>query len=429
MFTTRSGVTWVTVLVPWLATQTLPLLSRVRPTGLDPVAKATDLNRLAAEWTARGGALKPRAALATEAAGVPLTPGGVNLTIWLLAASVNQRVPSGLATMPWGVGCTPPVGTGIDHSSRAPPGVIWAIWPTAVSVNQRLPSTAPRAMPWGPAAGVASGKATAAPLGVIRPMALPPWRVYQTAPSGPVVMPVGLLPRAAYSLMVLPSRVITPMLAVACSVNHMRPSGPAVMPVGMQAVLLRLMAEGTCVSAGMVPIWPADWLVNQMLPSGPVAMPVGVDCGARVTAVVWPTTAVTVRVAAWLGVAPRLLEARSLNRALLSLTVGAPTVQVTPVAPVTGDQVWPASSERCHCRAGWGRPLAVAVNVAGLPADTDVLAGWVLITGANTFGGACSVVLLLVPQPRPPVRSDRPATSSRGDPRGANLFDMGFSSG
>jgi len=316
------GVTWETVPRPVLATQTLPLVSTVRPWGWEPAGRATGVNSASLVSTSPAVRLL-RVALVVAA---DASEGGVNFTIRLFAASENHRVPSAEPTMPVGAGFAPPVGVGTAHSVWTPRGVIWAIWPAAFSVNQRLPSLVPRAMPWGMAAAVLSAKVVAAPTAVMRPMALVPWRVYQSAPSGPAAMPVGEVPWAAYSLMVLPSRVIAPIVAAACSVNHMRPSGPAVMAVGAQAALVRLTSTGTWVTAGMTPIWPAVWLVNQMLPSGPLAMPRGADCGARVTWVVWPTTAVTVRVAALLPTVPWLLVAISLNWARWSLTVVAARV-------------------------------------------------------------------------------------------------------
>ena len=299
--------------VPESATQMLPLLSTVRPWGWAPGGSDTVVNRLALVSTE--AALR---AVRARAAAAAVTDGGMNFTTWLLAESENQSAPSGVATMPVGAGVTPPAGVGMLHSVMAPAGVIRASWPAAVSVNHRLPSTWPRAMPWGRALAVVTGKVTALPAVVMRPMALAPWRVYQRAPSGPAAMPVGEAPWAPYSLRVLPSRVSTPILAVPCSVNHMRPSGPAVMPVGALAGSGRVTREGTWVTAGMTPIWPAVWLVNQMLPSGPVAMPRGADWGARVTWLVWPTAAVTVRVAALLVAVPWLLLATSSNWARLS---------------------------------------------------------------------------------------------------------------
>ena len=77
------------------------------------------------------------------------------------------------------------------------------------------------------------------------------------------------------------------------------------------------------------------------------------------------------------------------------------------MAPGMAVQVVPPSLERDHWKVGWGRPPALAVKPAALPAATVRLAGWALMTGFATSGGAGWVVLLLVPQPRPGRRQLR----------------------
>ena len=74
-----------------------------------------------------------------------MTPAGVIRPISLLIKSVNQRFPSGPATIPTGSESPP----GIGNSVMTPAGVIRPILLAFSSVNQRFPS-GPAAMPPGP---------------------------------------------------------------------------------------------------------------------------------------------------------------------------------------------------------------------------------------------------------------------------------------
>ncbi len=75
-----------------------------------------------------------------------MTPAVVMRPILLPELSVNQRLPSGPATMSWGMEPT----VGVGNSVTMPDGVIRPILPTD-SANQRFPSD-PSAIPSGSAA-------------------------------------------------------------------------------------------------------------------------------------------------------------------------------------------------------------------------------------------------------------------------------------
>src|SRR2546421_341999 len=60
------------------------------------------------------------------------------------------------------------------------------------SVNQRLPS-GPAAIPYGELLVVGTGNSVMVPLGLMRPILLPLSSVNQRLPSGPAVIPVGPL--------------------------------------------------------------------------------------------------------------------------------------------------------------------------------------------------------------------------------------------
>src|SRR5258708_5679258 len=72
-------------------------------------------------------------------------------------------------------------------------------------------------------------------------MALLPLSVYQRFPSGPAVMPPGVLPPdRAYSVRV-PEVVFLPILPAVCSVNQMLLSGPKAIPLVAPAVAYSVM--------------------------------------------------------------------------------------------------------------------------------------------------------------------------------------------
>src|SRR2546426_10804076 len=83
------------------------------------------------------------------------------------------------------------------------------------------------------------------PVGVIRPTLLPQDSVNQRLPSGPAVMPSGLLLPLGGQLrlggrgnsVITPAGVIRPILLPLSSVNQRLPSGPAVMLAGPPAAV------------------------------------------------------------------------------------------------------------------------------------------------------------------------------------------------
>src|SRR5262249_6500789 len=101
-------------------------------------------------------------------------------------------------------------------------------------------------------------------------------------PSGPTVIPVGLLEvvGVGYSCTKWPEVEITPILFPVLSVNHRFPSGPETMPTGLLlpppgrvGIAYWVMVFGLC--GPILPMLPRKFSVNQMLPSGPVVMPEG----------------------------------------------------------------------------------------------------------------------------------------------------------
>lgn len=63
---------------------------------------------------------------------------------------------------------------------------------------------------------------------------------------------------------------------------------------------------------------------------------------------------------------------------------------VVEVAPAIWVQLLPLFVETCHCTVGVGLPVAAALNVAIAPVSTDTEVGSVVMTGAETAGGAAT---------------------------------------
>src|SRR5579885_433410 len=115
--------------------------------------------------------------------------------------SVNQRLPSGPAVMSQGALSGRPSALGTANSVMVPLGVMRPILlppmqnpfeSRAHSVNQRLPS-GPAVMPKDPLLGVGRANSVMVPLGVMRPIWWPGYSVNQRLPSGPAVMRQGPL--------------------------------------------------------------------------------------------------------------------------------------------------------------------------------------------------------------------------------------------
>src|SRR5258708_7972625 len=148
------------------------------------------------------------------------------LLIFAESGSVNQRLPSGPATMPKP---GPKVGTSVTP----PAVVILPIFFAMRSVNHSAPS-GPTAMPYGSLSAVGTANSVIAPLTVIRPILLPEAAdsVNHRAPSGPAVMNSGPAPAARGYSVKIPAGEILPILLPASSVNQIAPSGPAARPWG-----------------------------------------------------------------------------------------------------------------------------------------------------------------------------------------------------
>src|SRR5262245_34066036 len=117
-------------------------------------------------------------------------------------------------------------------------------------VNQRLPS-GPATIPSGRSAfGVE--QVVTAPAGVIR-LTEPPCRwVNQTLPSGPAAMPVGLLVLASWYVVIAPAVVLLPIQLLPAWVNQRFPSGPAVIDPGDRNPLELGLGSGKLVTAPLV---------------------------------------------------------------------------------------------------------------------------------------------------------------------------------
>ncbi|MFD0471316.1 hypothetical protein ACFQ0B_25635 [Nonomuraea thailandensis] len=102
-------------------------------------------------------------------------------------------------------------------------------------------------------------------------MALPWLRVNQRASSGPAVMNDGMPPSTGTSNAVnAPSAPIRPIFPASIWVNHIAPSGPAVMPYGVVASW-----TVSCPSVVMRLMRPPLYSVNHIAPPGPGVITVG----------------------------------------------------------------------------------------------------------------------------------------------------------
>ena len=107
-----------------------------------------------------------------------------------------------------------------------------------------------------------------------RPIALRPVSVNQTFPSGPAVMPSGLLPVGRGNSVMMPVGVMRAILGDdGPTVNHMLPSGPAAMVTG-NLPLVRTAPPASATPPVVILTIAAgfDSNVNQRWPSAPAAM-------------------------------------------------------------------------------------------------------------------------------------------------------------
>src|SRR5581483_7845870 len=99
-----------------------------------------------------------------------------------------------------------------------------------------------------------------------------PCSVYQSAPSGPLTMPLGWLYWVTGNSVIAPAVVMRPIFPSYPSVNHKAPSGPAAMPGPAYAV--GLLYELNTPAVVIRPIL-SDPSMNQSAPSAPTAIPCG----------------------------------------------------------------------------------------------------------------------------------------------------------
>src|SRR5258708_6590286 len=126
---------------------------------------------------------------------------------------------------------------GITNSVTTPLGLMRPIRLVPFSANHRLPS-GPAVMPAGLLLSVGIGNSVIIPASVIRPMRLVPVvsapdSTNQRLLSGPLVMPCGWLLVVGIEVSVIvPSIAMRPILLPKSSVNHSALSGPRVMLAG-----------------------------------------------------------------------------------------------------------------------------------------------------------------------------------------------------
>src|SRR5215471_5476919 len=158
------------------------------------------------------------------------------------------------------------------NSVILPSVVIRSIFPLTGSVNHSAPS-GPVVIPQGLLFSVGMVNSVTAPVVVIRPI-LPRIPVNHSAPSGPVAISPLLAVGIANSV-TTPVVVIRRILPPTPSVNHKAPSGPVVMPSGpgdpgtANSISCKLSAVAV---VGMRPIFFDVNSVNHSAPSGPVVM-------------------------------------------------------------------------------------------------------------------------------------------------------------
>ncbi len=135
------------------------------------------------------------------------------------------------------------------------------------------------------------------PAVVMRPISPEPASVNQRAPSGPAVMPAGVLPApgTANSLVTTPAVVMRPIWSEPVWVNHRAPSGPAAMSFGAlpapgttNSTIEAWMAASLPASGLMRPIRSPVFSVNQRLLSGPTVMFSGPRPAGSVNSVTTP---------------------------------------------------------------------------------------------------------------------------------------------
>ena len=101
-----------------------------------------------------------------------------------------------------------------------------------------------------------SGNSWMVPAGVMRPILFPAASVNQSAPSGPLVMPIGPHPTGLLQVVgsenswMWPEGVMRPILFPPNSVNQRLPSGPVVIPLGEQPWTLQAARANSRIEEG-----------------------------------------------------------------------------------------------------------------------------------------------------------------------------------
>ena len=143
------------------------------------------------------------------------------------------------------------------------------------AVYQSAPS-GPAAIPSGFAMPVGSGKSVLTPAGVMRPIMLDEYSVYQRLPSLPLAIAFGpsLVRRDSSGVASGVVAGIRPIALVTLSVNHNAPSGPPTMWVGLAVALASGLLRIVPLASMRLTV-DGPWLTNQTAPSLPAAMPYG----------------------------------------------------------------------------------------------------------------------------------------------------------
>src|SRR5262249_22497212 len=121
------------------------------------------------------------------------------------------------------------------------------------------------------------GASVAIPAIVIRPILFTPGSVNQSAPSGPAVIPAGLLPGVAVA------KAVTPtggggnwaIWLLPARVTQRLPSGPVTIPVGLLPAARSYCTTVGGLPTGIRPTLSAPFSANQIAPSGPAVIPAG----------------------------------------------------------------------------------------------------------------------------------------------------------
>src|SRR5258706_12994878 len=149
------------------------------------------------------------------------------------------------------------------------------ILPEVNSVNHSAPS-GPVVMPSGVLRGVGIGNSVITPAVVMRPIlpgtdSLAKPSVYHSAPSGPVVINWGTLGVVGIlNSVIAPAVVMRPTVPVLNSVNHSAPSGPVVITLGkLLAVGIGKAVTAPAGASGPIPLAADPDSMNPNTPCGP----------------------------------------------------------------------------------------------------------------------------------------------------------------